>query len=127
MKILPVSDVYNRNSSFKGMWGDTKYNNYTESECYIYDTIKEYYPFKDETDAEIDAVKEKYSDYKTSTPGQGYVADPWPQIESTIITVMAALPFTAKEFLNYTKNRLPIIKKRLIERTIAEKGLTVLK
>jgi hypothetical protein len=38
---------------------------------------------------------------------------------------MAALPFTSKDFLKYTKNRVNITKERLIQRFITSKDLSV--
>lgn len=131
MKILPINSISGNlrgtNTNFKGLWGKTTHNDYTESEHYIYQTIHEYYPFSDEKKEQIEKVKENVQDTKSSIPGKGYVADPWPHIDSVIVTVMAALPFTSREFLNYTMNRLPITKQRLIERHIASKGLSILR
>jgi hypothetical protein len=65
--------------------------------------VKQYYPFMDETKTQITkAVKEK-SD----------------------VSVMEKLPFTANQFLQYTKNRLNITRERLVERYYRGKGLSI--
>ena len=129
MKILPVSlsQQYTNFHSFKGLWGKKTYDSHTESEYYISDTRYEYYPFSDETEEQIKTVKEKTENYKQSVPGQGFVADPWPHIDGIIVTVMAALPFTSKEFTDYTMNKLSDVKRKIIEENIFTKKLTVMK
>jgi len=129
MKILPINIAKQQitNTGFKGLWGKTINNDRTESEYNISETIYEYYPFADETKEQIEKVKNENSRYKEDLPGKGLVPNPWPYIDSVIVSVMAALPFTAKEFMNYTLNKLPITKQRLVERYIMKKGLSVLK
>ena len=61
-----------------------------------------YYPYLDQSPIQ---TEEETKDYKS------------------IVTIMAALPFTAKEFYKYTKNKLSITKQRLIEKYIVNKDL----
>ena len=93
----------------------------------ISEKIYEYYPFRDETKEQIEKVKTENGRYKEDLPGKGLVQDPWPNIDSVVISVMAALPFTSKEFLQYTTNRLPITKQKMIEKHIINKGLSIIK
>ena len=66
-----------------------------------------YYPYRGETEEQISNNTGKYK---------------------SIVAIMAALPFTAKEFIKYTKNRLSITKQKLIEKHVVNKGLsTVIK
>ena len=62
-----------------------------------------YYPFLGETKEQILENTSKYKD---------------------IVKIMKELPFSAKEFLKYTKNRLAITKQKLIERYLVNKGLS---
>ena len=129
MKILPVNacNYQKQSTNFQGLWGKTEYNNFTESEQYINETKYKYYPFLDETKEQIKKVVNENSYYKEDTQGEGLVGSPWSNITSSVVTVMAALPFTSKEFLNYTLTKLPITKQRLVERYLVDKGLSVLK
>ena len=129
MLISPISNSLHAKSAinFNGLWGKTIYDSRTESEYYINDTIYEYYPFSDEKKDEIEKVVKENKSYKESTPGKGIVASPWVHSDSTSVKVMAALPFTSKDFLNYTMNRLHITKQHKIENYLITKALTVLK
>ena len=132
MKILPINSISNHyskanNANFKGLWGKTINNDHMESEYNISEKIYEYYPFRDETKEQIEKVKTENGRYKEDLPGKGLVQDPWPNIDSVVISVMAALPFTSKEFLQYTTNRLPITKQKMIEKHIINKGLSIVK
>ena len=129
MNILPINSLnyQKKTTNFCGLWGKTEYNNFTESEQYIDETKYKYYPFRDESQNQINKIVNENSSYKEDTPGKGLVGSPWPHITSSIVTVMAALPFTSKEFLNYTLNKLPITKQRLVERYLVDKGLSVIK
>ena len=64
-----------------------------------------YYPFSDETEEQISKNTNKYKN---------------------IVMIMAALPFTAKDFLKYTKNTLSIVRQKIIEKHIVNKGLSVI-
>ena len=90
-------NVYGQNT-FKGLWGKSE-KTVNQGKTYPY------YPFADETDEQI----------KENTQKSG--------IAKAAIAIMAALPFTAKEFSKYLKNRLPIIRDRFIERLMVEKNL----
>lgn len=63
-----------------------------------------YYPFSDETPEQISKNTGAYKN---------------------LVAIMATLPFTAKEFLKYTKNRMSILRQKLIEKHIVNKGLSV--
>ena len=66
-----------------------------------------YYPFSDETPEQIEQNTQKHK---------------------RIISIMAALPFTSKEVLKYTKNRLENTRRRIIDKYFINKGLsTVIK
>ena len=128
MLISPINQtVSSKMPSFRGLWGPPINNDHTEGETYIFDTKCPYYPFADETKEQIDKVVLNNNSYSEDTPGKGIVGDPWPQITSAAVTVMAALPFTSKEFLHYTMSRLPITKQRMIEKHIISKGLSIIK
>ena len=129
MSILPINHLTpaKYSTNFKGLWGKTIHDSRSESEYFINDTIYECYPFSDEKKEEIDKIVNDNGSYKESVPGKGLVASPWVHSDSTYVKVMAALPFTSKEFLNYTMNRLSITKQHRVENYIINKGLTLLK
>ena len=129
MLVSPINSFTKSKYSpnFQGLWGKTIYDSRMESEYFINDTIHEYYPFADEKKEEIEKVIESNKSYSEITPGKGIVASPWVHSNYTYVKVMAALPFTSKDFLNYTMNRLSITRQHKIENYLINKSLTVLK
>ena len=129
MLISSVNSVtqpkYSQN--FKGLWGKTIYNSRTEAESFINETTHEYYPFADEKKEAIEKIIQNNKAYSEAVPGKGTVATPWVHANSTNVKVMQALPFTSKEFLNYTMNRLPKTRQYKIENFLINRGLTLLK
>lgn len=129
MLISPINNSMSvkHTANFKGLWGETHYDDRSESEYFIHDKTYEYYPFSDEKKEEIEAVKNKNSAYREDIPGKGLVANPWVHLDSVFVKVMPVLPFTSKEFMNYTLNRLSDAKRNIIENLINDKKLTIMK
>jgi len=66
----------------------------------------------------------KYYPYSGQSPAQ---TEEETKNYKSIVTIMAALPFTAKEFYKYTKNKLSsITKQKLIEKYVVNKGLSTI-
>ena len=127
MKVLSINTNLQQknNAGFKGLWGKPEYIDRYDS-VYNYDVTKyPYYPFSDEKKKDIQRIVDKYSFYNEDMADPKFISEPRINLTSIEVAVMAALPFTAKEFSMYLKNRLPIIKHRLIERIMSEKNLTV--
>ena len=125
MKVSPITNLQSvKNVKFKGLWGKPEYINKYDS-VYNYDIKKcPYYPFSNETKKDIQRIVDKYSYYSEDMADSKVVSEPKINLASIEIAVMSALPFTSKEFNLYLKNRLPIIKHRLIERFMSQKNLT---
>ena len=101
MKIVKIGDVnLSQKQVFNGLWSKTNNN------------TMQYYPFKDETQEDVELAKKDFNAKNKNITG-------------VIISVMAALPFTSKDFLKYTKNRVNITKERLIQRFLTSKDLSV--
>ncbi len=103
MKILTINSANNGSSpaSFNGMWSKVidKKNSGLK---YLY------YPFKNEAKENLNAV----------TSGKNFI--------KSAISIMAELPFTAKEYALYLKNRLPITRDRRINNTVVNKNLSAI-
>ena len=100
MKIYPVCN--NKYNNFRGLWNISEQADKAEYR---------YYPFGDETKEQI---KQSISSKKFDTA----------KTKNKFVEVMTALPFSSKDFIKYTKNQLPIIKQRLIEKHFISKGLS---
>ncbi len=106
MQVSPVK--FSQNQNFKGLWGaEKKTKDYGESMGS--ETIDRfYYPFKDETNKEIDAIKNKYTKSSYNLNGGQYTID---YIENCHIE--DKLGFTKREWEQYSKNKKglkPIVK-----------------
>ena len=97
MNITAINNTYH--GTFNGLWGSGNANSKGQSGQLAVDQT--YYRFLDE------AREQK--------------------IAGASIATASVLPFTSKEFLQYTKNRLSIIKTRLIDRYMTSKGLSLIK
>ncbi len=129
MKVLQVNKVFSGSNkianqekqlNFKGLWGDTEYDSYSSRECEDSYTMHHYYPFKNESKKEIDAIVERHSFYETYAAN---VYDAVTQTTSVSVIVHEALPFTAKDFTDYLNNCVSNLKRIVIEKHIIEKNL----
>lgn len=111
--------------SFKGLWGEPETTEDYTSTYSVHDTQLPYYPFKDETKEEIDEIVKKHSHSNDYCADSKVVADPIPWYEGTFVSVMAALPFTAKDFQDFLQKKVSDLKKQVIESHILEKNLRV--
>ena len=119
------NNVAKQNPTFKGLWGKSV-NNYYSDSCYESDdTILYYYPFKDESKKEIDeVVKENTSSWESPASDKPkWVYEPLSQSSSTTVQVCNKLPFTKAEFEKYRSNPNSSLKSSIIERYIMEKDL----
>jgi len=111
--------------NFKGLWGETKIDDYVTTDTIGQDVKYQYYPFKDETQREINAVIDKHSYHYDSPPSDKpkYVVDPMWETYTRTVVVRSALPFTSKDFVAYLENRVSDLKRVVIEKHILEKNL----
>ena len=125
MQILPINMAGSR--SFKGLWGKTEYNYPSDSVYNVGEVRYTYYPFADETKEQIKKVEEENRYYKEDMADPSVVANPMINVTDVAVAVMAALPFTSKEFMHFTMNKLSAEKHNLIKANIISKGLSILK
>ena len=132
MKIQPIcvcgsancsTVISNKNTAFKGLWGDKSYNYDSGREYSSETTYLNYYPFVNETKKEIDEIVKKHTEYDHESSNA--TIDPITIYNATIVKVMAALPFTAKEFQAYLNDTLSAEKSKIIEKYILEKKLHI--
>lgn len=118
MKIGSISSYtpYNAKSSsaqnFKGLWGKEETvteDNRVWSSAYECDfgefkqiTVKEYYPFVDETEDDIKKIKAE--EFETSTSPSD--TDPVEYISGTKINIMPTIPVTTEEYKAYIAREL---------------------
>ena len=131
MKIQPIMNVPTNTNlelqrgkaqSFKGLWGETDVNEYEDSTLSMTTRTMHYYPFKDETKSEIDRVVKQNESDGTKSPDSAAVMT---FINTTVVSVMAALPFTKREFQDFMSNGLNSLKRKVIENHIIEKNLRI--
>ena len=131
MKIQPITNVaMNTNqelqkvqaNSFKGLWGETDVNEYEDSTFSMTNRTMHYYPFKDESKAEIDRVVKQNEEDSTKSPDSSAIMT---FINTTVVSVMSALPFTKQEFQDFMNDRLNSLKRKVIENHIMEKNLRI--
>lgn len=116
MKIGALNSAYNRvqkNPNFAGIWGKSEikindnimYDHSQEFDCGTYDevTIKPYYPFLDETDADIEKIKEE----NTKNTHYGYGENDMVERNySTVVKIMPKIPVSAAEYNAYIAREL---------------------
>lgn len=126
MKVSQINNVINytnrSNASFKGLWGDSFCETYSDREYHHNSTTHTYYPFKNETEKEIKNIVDSHSFYKTSAAD---VYNAVSQVESAQVRVMTALPFTKIDFKNYLDNTISDLKRIVIEKHILRKNLSM--
>ena len=129
MKIQPIMNVpintrqelqRGQAQSFKGLWGETDVEEYEDSTFSMTNYTMRYYPFKDESKAEIDKVVKEHESDSTKSPDSAAVMT---FVNTTAVSVMAALPFTKQEFKDFMNNSLTSLKRKVIENHIMEKNL----
>ena len=125
MKVLSVNNSNNIN--FNGLWGKTNKFEITKPE--YQGSLKEYtyYPFWNEKENQIKEIQQENTiarEYCTKTKNNSKIIK---RSEYAHVTVKERLPFTSTEFENYLKKTLSIVKQRLIERHVFDKGLRAVK
>ena len=123
MRVLPLIC----NKSFSGLWGKSvnktsSFNNYD-----FFTKEYQYYPFLDETAAEVDSVIKANTNYSEKICENAFGCETRLGVESTSVKVKSKLPFTSKEFIRYTKNKIAKAKKVLVESTILKNSLSAIK
>lgn len=137
--IQPVAVHSASNPNFKGLWGvqnkivEQRDRSDFEEGCEFIErktlTTSEYYPFADETEAQIKKVKE--DSFSSSRKNEiqftednsfwAYVLDTYNEHQAKI---MPKLSFTAKQFGEYTKAQLDKINLQKVEGELKKLNLT---
>ena len=123
MKIVPVQN--SNNTNFKGLWGTPEKRSGGNEFCFFDQTILHYYPFKNESEEEIDKiVKENSEEFVIKrfeagdTTGESY----------RYVQVHEKLPFTRQEYRAYYKTYFlegsTLEPGRTIEESLKTRGLT---
>ena len=98
--------------NFSGLWGkeetrtdnNIRYDYGMETDCGTYDEVitKTYYPFLDETDADIEKIKKENSKYSYNEDENKMVERRY----STVVDVMPRFPVTAQQYNAYVAREL---------------------
>ena len=123
MKISPI----NHQQTFKGLWGKTTFDSGYDSVYSWDDVISEYHPFKNEKKSAIDEIVKKHSVYKQDMADPAVISNPVVQVYNRKVEVKERLPFSSKDFVDYTMNRLSKAKSEIVEQYVKKYGLTILK
>ena len=123
MKISPI----NQQQTFKGLWGKTTIGDGYDSVYSWTDVLSEYYPFSNEKKDSIDEIVRKHSEYKQEMADPAVIANPFVQVYNRAVNVKERLPFSSKDFSDYTMNRISKAKANIIESFIKKYKLTVMK
>ena len=125
MKIL--SNIYSSSLTspvFKGLWAEPQNDTVVDSDFIYSHTDEFYYPFKDETNEQINNVVKTNS--KSLITSFGEIAGNIVYF-TTFVNVDKTLPFTEEEFKNYKLGKYnkdkDIFQKELIENTLDVNGL----
>lgn len=96
---VSMASLSNNNTSFKGLWGNRAYKGYADNrefECFYYEMP--YYPFADETSAEISAnIKSKLDPMNKVNVGPN-LPDIIVKCENTTAKIMDKLSITKSEY-----------------------------
>ncbi len=111
------------NQNFKGLWGKSLSDHYEDSMYSSDSTVHYYYPFKDESQNEIDKVVNEKEYNNTSCADPRTVYDPITCSESVSVSVQKKLPFTKNEFYAYLDNPKSTTKRHIIESEIMKNDL----
>lgn len=136
MQITGINRIQAGNVRFGGIWGDIrKYNlddtfNAKDKDIpmgKLYrKTVKDYYPFMDETEEEIKKIKKENSYFKHYPPT--FAPESKDMRERTyecIVNVIKRIPLTAKTYLDYVSGSLKTKEKLSVENKLKLAGLQI--
>lgn len=106
MQVSPVK--FSQTQNFKGLWGQEKTSSDYGQDMGSETIDRYYYPFKDETSREIDAVKKKYTKNSYNLNGGQYTIDYFENCH-----IEDKLGFTKREWEQYSRNKSglkPVVK-----------------
>ncbi len=116
-----LNNSQQKTQSFKGLTGKASTEIHSDSFQYSEDTYINYYPFKDETEAEIDRFKASNSRSSHDCADSSKVNDAVSNYSSTSYVVKERLPITKKEYSAYQNNPSELsFDKRLLIKNIVE-------
>lgn len=118
-----IYSYHKLNQNFKGLWGKSTSEHYEDSMYSDDFTTHYYYPFKDETQDEIDKVVQENEYSNTSCADPRLVYNPITCSEGVSVSVKKKLPFTKSEFYAYLNNPKSTTKRHIIESEITNKDL----
>ena len=102
-----------KSQNFKGLWGKDECDEYITDGGYGHTQYtSSYFPFKDETQAEISKVVKEHESYQDGLYSTGYS-----------VSVQSKLPFTKKDFQEYLSNSISDLKRAIIDRYILDNDL----
>lgn len=123
---MQVNNVNSTNPAFTGLWGKSvtidKSNVYFDKDIeadvgtYHYTKVKQYFPFKDETDDEINKVKfQNEFNYTLKRAYDYFSHNLTTRIEDCIVNIRKTLPVTAQEYADYISGKLVPSEKKALE------------
>ena len=124
MKISNMNSLHFNTPVFKGLWGEPQNDTVAGYDCIYSHTDEFYYPFKDETNEQINNVVKTKS--KSLITGFGETTGNMVHF-TTFVNVDDTLPFTEEEFKNYKLGKYnadkDLFQKELIESSLDINGL----
>jgi hypothetical protein len=127
MKIYPISL---NQQQFRGLWGSERqkqvevpyYSQGLECDLGTDHVIieKDYYPFMDETQEEIDEIIKKYNKTERTVGG---ACDAVEYIRESIVNIRETIPLTAKRYRDYIERKLLSRSEMRVEDKLKRAGL----